>query len=100
MNENYTTIIISVLTALFGAGGWKFYQSLIINKREKEKEKKSEQTIFRDDLILRVKKLETDKEECMASLMNISNKLASLETKVEFLEKDNKELLIRINYGK
>ena len=58
MTENVTTIIITTVSVLFGAGGWKFYEFLIRNKREKQKEDKSEQTIYRDDLMARVERLE------------------------------------------
>ena len=65
MSDNITTIIITTISVLFGAGGWKFYEFLIKNKREKEKQKSSEKTIFRDDLIKRVDKLEQGKEKCI-----------------------------------
>ena len=52
--------------------------------------------MYRDDLKNRVYKLEEDKEECMKSLMEISSKLSSLETKVEYLEKENNELKIKL----
>jgi hypothetical protein len=43
-----------------------------------------------------VKKLEEDKEQCQTTLMEISNKLSALETKVEFLEKENTELKVKL----
>ena len=36
MSENLTTIIITLVSVLFGAGGWKFYEFLIKNKRRKK----------------------------------------------------------------
>mgnify|MGYP001212277316 FL=1 len=96
MSENLTTIIISLITVLFGGGAWKFYEFLIKKKSEDKKVEMSEKTMYRDDLKNRVKKLEEDKEECMKSLMDISNKLSALETKVLFLEKENSELKIRL----
>ena len=92
MSDNITTIIITTISVLFGAGGWKFYEFLIKNKREKEKQKSSEKTIFRDDLIKRVDKLEQGKEKCMKSLIDLSAKLAALDMKVKFLEKENERL--------
>ena len=92
MSENLTTIIIPLITLLFSGGAWKFYEMLVKRKAEKQKANKSEQTIFRDDLMGRVDKLENDKEECMSSLLNISTELASLKTKVEYLEKENERL--------
>ena len=96
MSENLTTIIISLITVLFGGGAWKFYEFLIKKKSEDKKVEMSEKTMYRDDLKNRVKKLEEDKEECMKSLMDISNKLSALESKVLFLERENSELKIRL----
>ena len=96
MSENLTTIIISLITVLFGGGAWKFYEFLIKKKSDDKKVEMSEKTMYRDDLKKRVTKLEDDKEECMKSLMEISNKLSALETKVLFLERENSELKIRL----
>ena len=96
MDNNLTTIIVSFITVLFGGGAWKFYEFLVKKKSDDKKVEFTEQTMYRDDLKGRVLRLEEDKEECMKSLMEISNKLASLETKVIFLEKENSELKIRL----
>jgi len=96
MSENLTTIIISLITVLFGGGAWKFYEFIIKKKSDDKKVEMSEKTMYRDDLKKRVSKLEDDKEECMRSLMEISNKLSALETKVLFLERENGELKIRL----
>lgn len=96
MSENLTTIIISLITVLFGGGAWKFYEFLVNKKSDEKKSQKTEQTMYRDDLKNRVGKLEEDKEDCMKSLMEISSKLSSLETKVEFLERENNELKIKL----
>jgi len=82
MSENITTIIITTISVLFGAGGWKFYEFLIRNKREKQKEDKSEQTIYRDDLIARVERLEKDKNEQTEELMKVKVEAAGLKMKV------------------
>jgi len=92
MSENLTTIIITIITLAFSGGAWKFYEMMVKNKRADKSDEKSENNIFRDDLISRVKKLESEKEECMKSLMKISNDLSSLKTKVEFIEKENERL--------
>ena len=96
MDNNITTIIITLVTVLFGGGAWKFYEFLIKKKSQDKKEERSEQTMYRDDLRSRVNKLEEDKEQCQNTLMEISNKLSALETKVEFLEKENTELKVKL----
>ena len=62
MNENLTSIIITIFTLLLSGGAWKFYEYLIKNKREKRKELRNEENIYRDQIIERVSKLEQDKE--------------------------------------
>ena len=88
MSENYITIIITVLSVLGGAGSWKFYEFLIRNKRDKQKEDKSEQNIYRDDLMARVERLEKDKNEQTEELMKVKVEAAGLKMKVEFLERE------------
>ena len=96
MSENITTIIISLITVLFGGGAWKFYEFMVKKKSEDKKVELSEKTMYRDDLKARVQKLEEDKDGCMESLMSINIKVSSLETKVGFLEKENRELKIKL----
>ena len=96
MSENLTTIIISLITVLFGGGAWKFYEFLVKKRSTDKKDEKSEQTMYRDDLRNRVDKLEEMKEDCQQSLLEISNKLSSLSTKVQYLEKENNELKIKL----
>lgn len=88
MSENLTTIIITTVSVLFGAGGWKFYEFIIRNKRDKQKEDKSEQNIYRDDLMARVERLEKDKNEQTEELIQVKVEAAGLKMKVEFLERE------------
>jgi len=96
MSDNITTIIITAISVMFGAGGWKFYEFLIRNKREKDKEDKTEQTIYRDDLRTRVDKLETYKDDCVMTMLELKTELAQLRVTVEFLEKENNILKIKL----
>ena len=96
MSDNITTIVITAISVVFGAGGWKFYEFLIRSTREKEKELKSEETIYRDDLKSRVTKLEEYKDDCVSSVLNLNKEVSALSVKVEFLEKENNTLKIRL----
>tara|TARA_R110000824_G_scaffold98085_1_gene234096 strand:+ start:973 stop:1269 length:297 start_codon:yes stop_codon:yes gene_type:complete len=96
MSDNITTIIITAISVMFGAGGWKFYEFLIRNKREKDKEDKTEQTIYRDDLRTRVDKLETYKDDCVMTMLELKTELTKLKVTVEFLEKENNILKIKL----
>ena len=93
MSEQLTTIIITTLTVAGGAGAWKFYEFLIRNRREKEKETMVEQNMYRDDLRNRVEKLESDKESCQDQLRDITAELAAIKVKLDFIERENDRLL-------
>jgi predicted nuclease with TOPRIM domain len=95
MSEQLTTIIITTLTVAGGAGAWKFYEFLIRNKREKQKEELSEQNMYRDDLRARVEKLESDKDECTMTLRELSSELSAIKVKLDFLERENDRLKYR-----
>lgn len=95
MSEQITTIIITTLTVAGGAGAWKFYEFLIRNKREKEKDELSEQNMYRDDLRTRVEKLENDKDECTMTLRELSSELSAIKVKLDFLEMENDRLKYR-----
>jgi hypothetical protein len=92
MTENVTTIIITVIAVLGGGAAWKFYEFLIKNKREKERELLGEQTVYRDDLKKRVEDLENDKDELQRTILDMSIKLSAISVKVEFLQKENEKL--------
>ena len=92
MDDNLTAIIGTLITVMFSGASWKFYEYKMKSKREDKQKEKSDKNIFRDDLINRVKKLESDKESCMDKLLLISQELSSLKTKVEFIEKENERL--------
>ncbi len=84
MSEQTTTIIITALTVAGGAGAWKFYEFLIRNKREKEKEKLTDKNMYRDDLKARVEKLENDKDSCQEQLIKITAELSAIKVKLNF----------------
>ena len=88
-----TTIIITALSVAGGAGGWKFYEFLVKNRREKEKDELNDKNSYRDDLKARVEKLENDKDSCQLQLINITSELSAIKVKLEFIEKENDRLL-------
>ena len=59
MGDNLTTIVVTLITVIFGAGGWKFYESRMKLKAEQDTDEQTEKNIYRDDLRQRVRKLES-----------------------------------------
>ena len=97
--DNLTTIIISLVTVIFSAGAWKFYETRIKLKAETDKDEKTEQNMYRDDLRERVKNLESllqqsskEKDEMREQILSLTQEVSELRTKVAFLEKENERL--------
>jgi len=97
--DNITTVIVTIVTVLFSAGAWKFYEKRMELKSEQMSEEKSDQHMYRDDLRGRVKKLEqlleasaNEKDEMREQILSLTDEVAVLRTKVTFLEKENERL--------
>ena len=78
---DYTTIITTLLTCVFGAGAWKFYTYLVKSKAKQRTETIDQHNVYRDDLRQRVEKLENDKDNCIDELSDLKAELAALRMK-------------------
>lgn len=99
MIENAGQIIVTLLTVLTSAGAWQFYQTRMKARDQKDKEEKTEHTLFRDDLRERVAQLEQkledsyrEKEEVNRKLTDVLQELASCKVRLQFLEAENERL--------
>ena len=97
--DNITTVIVTIVTVLFSAGAWKFYEARMKLKSEEKADEKTDQNMYRDDLRERVRKLETllsessdEKDKMRNQILELTGEVAELKTKVEFLEKENERL--------
>jgi len=95
----YTTIIITVVTVLGSTGAWTYYQNRLKLKYQSQKEDKSDQNLYRDDLRERVAVLEekleqerAQKEKTSKELSDVLTKLTEYKVRLEFLEKENERL--------
>jgi len=102
--DNLTEIVTIIGGVLGTAGIWKFAEARIKVKAELKKEEieNNDGNQYRDDLKKRVSKLEVlleesakEKDELRASVLKLTEEVASLRTKVEFLEKENEILKMR-----
>ena len=84
---DWTTIITTLLTCVFGAGAWKFYTYVVKIKAKQRTETMDQHNVYRDDLRKRVEKLENDKDSCIDELSDLKAEVAALRMKIEFLEK-------------
>ncbi len=99
MGDNLTTIVVTLITVVFGAGGWKFYESRMKLKAEQDTDEQTEKNIYRDDLRERVRNLESllknssaEKDEMRNQILALTQEVSALRVKVDFLEKENDRL--------
>ena len=95
----YTTIIITVVTVLGSTGAWTYYQNRLKLKYQSQKDDKTDQNLYRDDLRERVAVLEekleqerNQKEKTTHELAKVMTQLTEYKVRLEFLEKENERL--------
>ena len=92
-NQSVWTVLITVVTVLGSASAWRFYE-----KRAMRKERDDE--FIRHDCKDRIAKLEVllqessrEKDEMRATILKLTEQVSALAVKVEYLQKENTELL-------
>jgi phage shock protein A len=95
--ESVWTVLITVVTVLGSASAWRFYE-----KRAMRKERDEE--FIRHDCKDRIAKLEIllensskEKDEMRATILKLTEQVAALAVKVEYLQKENSELMASLN---
>jgi peptidoglycan hydrolase CwlO-like protein len=90
--ESIWTVLITVVTVLGSASAWRFYE-----KRAMRKERDEE--FIRHDCKDRISKLEIllensskEKDEMRSTILKLTEQVAALAVKVEYLQKENAEL--------
>jgi len=87
------TVIITIVTVLGSTGAFRFYEKKMAIKQKEE-------DYAKDDYRERIDKLEIllsisseEKEKMRAQILKLTEEVSSLRVKVEFLEKENEQLL-------
>jgi hypothetical protein len=95
-NESVWSVLITLITVLGGSAAWRFYEKRAIRKERDE-------DFIRNDCRDRIAKLEAllsassqEKDNMRATILDLTEKLAQLTVKVEFLQKENDELMSQI----
>ena len=90
--ESIWTVLITIVTVLGSASAWRFYE-----KRAMRKERDDE--FVRHDCKDRISKLEIllensskEKDEMRATILKLTEQVAALAVKVEYLQKENSDL--------
>ena len=90
--ESLWTVLVTAITVLGSASAWRFFE-----KRAMRKERDEE--FIRHDCKDRISKLEVllenssrEKDEMRATILKLTENVAALAVKVEYLQKENSEL--------
>lgn len=96
-NANIFTVLITAITVLGSTSAWRFYERKSM-RREKDEE------FIRHDCKDRISKLEVllessskEKDEMRSTILKLTEEVAALAVKVEFLQRENNELMSRIS---
>ena len=92
-----TAAIVAALPGVFSAGAFKFYEFVLKQKREKQVEEKTEQALYRDDLIKRVEKLEQERDEHLQQIIDLMTEVAGLKVEVDYVKRENEILKLKID---
>lgn len=91
MDQSIWTVIITVVTVATSASAWRFYE-----KRAEKKEK--DEDFIRIDCKERIARLEgllkessKEKDDMRKTIIKLTEQVAALAVKVEFLQKENGE---------
>lgn len=97
MNEPILTILVTALTVLTSASAWRFYEKRAL-RRERDEE------FIRRDCSDRIAKLEAlltessrEKNEMRTTILHLTEQVAALAVKVEFLQRENSDLIKTLN---
>ena len=92
-NNNLWTVLVTIVTVLGSASAWRFYE-----KRSMRKERDEE--FIRHDCKDRISKLEVllensskEKDEMRSTILKLTEQVAALAVKVEYLQRENNELM-------
>ncbi len=92
-----TAAIVAAVTGVFSAGAFKFYEFMLKQKREKQVEEKAEQTLYRDDLIKRVERLEQERDEHLEQIIELMSEVSALKVEVSYVKRENELLKMKID---
>lgn len=87
-------LIIAVVTILGSGAAFKFYENIIRNRREAERELRQErreenpEAMFRDDLLKRVNEMSDSLETAQSEILRLTQKVAELETENRYLQRE------------
>ena len=90
-------VVAASITGLLSAGAFKFYEFVLNQRREVDKEEKAEQMLYRDDLIKRVEKLESERGDSIEVMMKLREEMSAMKVEIGFMRKENEILKLKLD---
>lgn len=98
-SDSFWTVLVTIITVLGSTSAWKYYE-------KRAESKKDDDNFIKQDCRDRIAKLEAllqesadEKERLRSTILDLTEKVAALTVKVEFLQKENSELVQRLSRG-
>lgn len=95
--ESIFTVLITLITILGGGSAWRYYEKRAL-RRERDEE------FIRHDCKDRIAKLEIllemsskEKDDMRVTILKLTEQVAALTVKVEYLQKENTELVKKLS---
>lgn len=95
-NSTIAAIVVAVITGILSAGAFKFYEFALKQRREIAKDDQANKAMYRDDLIDRVEKLETERTAHIEQIMKLMTSVTSLQVEMDYLRRDNEILKLKL----
>ncbi len=96
MTDTTIAIIITLITVLGSASAFKFYDNRLNKLNAIQQEEREDENLYREDLRKRINNLEQlliesakEKSKMIDTIITLTSQVATLKTKVEYLEKEN-----------
>lgn len=96
-SESIWTVLVTIVTVLGSTSAWKYYE-------KRAEAKKDDDNFIKQDCRDRISKLEAllqesseEKERLRTTILELTEKVAALTVKVEYLQKENSELVQRLS---
>ena len=90
------TVIVTIVTVLGSTSAWKFYEKRVDAKKDEDNFIKQDcrERITKVEVLL--KESSSEKDKMRETILGLTEKVSALSVKVEFLQKENIELINRL----
>lgn len=93
MENSTLQIVLALVAVLGGAGAWNFYSKRLELKHSSIREDKSDQNLFRDQILQELNSVKAELASANAQVLALTGEVSTLRERVKNLEAENDRLL-------